>query len=145
MTRLDDLVTFTDTPDLTDRSGRIIVTVPKHLGSLQEVYHFYGQVLGREGYFGTNSGAFVDCLTDPDRHAEHWQEIVVWHPSLPRLGKRAVGAYFINLLLAQQRLVHRGSTWPSDALRLHLVFRARARRQLVRWSGRGLKWLNIDD
>ena len=104
---VDDLVTFTDTPDLTDHPGRVIVTIPSHLTTVEELYAFYGSVLGRDGYFGRNSPAFVDCLTDPGWHARPWREIVVWHPSLPRLGKRALGQYFLDVLFALRRMHER--------------------------------------
>lgn len=75
--RLDDLVTFTDTPDLMDRPDQVVETIPEQVTTLAELYDFYGEVLERERYFGRNSAVFVDCLTDPERHAKSWQEIVV--------------------------------------------------------------------
>lgn len=142
--RLDDLVTFTDTPDLVDRADQVVVTIPKQVVTLAELYDFYGEVLGKERYFGRNSAAFVDCLTDPKRHAASWQEIVVWHPSLPRLGKRAVRRYFVDLLFAVDRVHKIRGRSPSFPLRIRVVFRVSARRQLVRWSRSELMWMGID-
>lgn len=142
--RLDDLVTFTDTPDLMDRPDRVVVTIPKQVTTLAELYDFYGEVLGRERYFGRNSAAFVDCLTNPERHATSWQEIVVWHPSLPHMGKRAVRRYFGDLLFALRRVHKIRGRSPSFPLRIRVVFRAGTRQQLVRWSQSELRWLGID-
>lgn len=137
-------MTFTDTPDLMNRPDQVVVTVPKQLATLAELYDFYGEALGRDGYFGYNGAAFVDCLTDPKRHTTTWQEIVVWHPSLPRLGKSAVRRYFVDLLFALKRVHEIRSHSPSFPLQIRVVFRVRARRQLVRWSRSELMWLGID-
>lgn len=137
---VDDLVTLTDTPDLTDHPGRVIVTIPSHLTTVEELYAFYGSVLGRDGYFGRNSPAFVDCLTDPGWHARPWREIVVWHPSLPRLGKRALGQYFLDVLFALRRMHERSG---HAQLHVRVVFHCRARRRLLRWSRSGRRWLDI--
>lgn len=111
---------------------------------LAELYDFYSEVLGRERYFGRNSAAFVDFLTAPERYATSWQEIVVWHPSLPRTGKRAVRRDFGNLLFAVRRVHEIRGRSPSLPLRIRLVFRVDARRQLMRWSRSELTWLGID-